>query len=64
MLRREYGVDEPSLPRKRKAPSRLEVGSGEAFTQVQQRISILNSTLSAWALFLMQSRTGLTNQGT
>ena len=31
VLRREYGVDEASLPRKRKAPRHLEVGSGEAF---------------------------------
>lgn len=30
-LQREYGVDEASLPRKRKAPCHLEVGSGEAF---------------------------------
>ena len=31
ILQREYGVDEPSLPRKRKAPRHLEIGSGEAF---------------------------------
>ena len=31
VLQREYSVDEPSLPRKRKAPRHLEVGSGEAF---------------------------------
>ena len=31
VLQREYGVDEACLPRKRKAPRHLEVGSGEAF---------------------------------
>lgn len=31
MLQREFGVDEASLPRKRKVPRRLEVGSAEAF---------------------------------
>ena len=31
MLQREYGVDEACLPRKRKVPQHLEVGSGEVF---------------------------------
>ena len=30
-LQREYSVDEPRLPRKRKAPRHLEVGCGESF---------------------------------
>ena len=31
VLQREYSVDEPNLPQKRKASRHLEVGSGEAF---------------------------------
>ena len=45
VLQREYSVDEPSPPLKRKAPRHLEVGSGEAFYPSSYTKAILFSTL-------------------
>ena len=63
-LQRKYNVDEPVLPRKRKTPRHLEVGSGEDLIRVLPKNSIINSILNALTLLLMHSRTDLINQDT
>ena len=44
-FRQQTGGDEPVLPRKRKAPQHLEVGTAEGYYSVQCRSTTVNYTL-------------------